>query len=484
MLAKYTHPPKPSDSGRDNYGPTKEGKPFAQTRGLTEQAPKTTQVLSQAIPPERRWNLAFIGILSYMFLEYTRLPQMYPVFQHFPLAKALIVLTVVGLLATPRSQGNRQSGSPGIDLAILAFLGACFVSALFARDTSIALQGFLDMIRWVAVYFLISRILTSSWRLRIFVFLLLLLCLKLSQFEIRDYLSQQAFGRSGEFLSAHGVGAGSTDFFGNGGDFGVAMCVMWPLAGALLFGETKKLSRLFLLACFLSFLISIFLCGSRGAVLGAAAVAFATWAKNPKRIVGVVMVLALALGSFYVLPEATRNRMRSVFSGPRDETAQMRINLWQAGMSMFAENPILGIGLKNFGLAYWADYNGRTSTPTVFVQHSIYVQALSETGLAGGVPLLVMWFLFLRVNARTRRHLKALGLANRHNFEYRLSIGLDLAFVGYMVSGAFLTVLFYPHLWYLLGLNVALHSACIRKQPDMVPAESEKRERNFALAPC
>lgn len=437
---------------------------------------------AHSVPPKPRWNLAFFGILSYMFVEYTRLPQLYPILQPLQLGKVLVVLTAVGWLISSRTQGGPRARTRSIDIALCAFLAACLGSTLFAEDSGLALPYFLDVIQWAVAYFLISRIVSNSWRMRIFVLLLLLLCLKLSQFEIRDYLVQRAFGRSEMFLSEHGVGAGSSDFFGNGGDFGVAMCVVWPLAGSLLFGEPKKLTRLFLLACFAAFLISIFLCGSRGAILGAGIIALASWATQPKRIVGAVMIGVLAL-SVYMLPGATMDRLRGT-NGQQDETGQMRINLWKAGIDMFAHDPIFGVGLGNFGRTYMGFYGGSISTPTVHVEHSIYVQALAETGLAGTLPLLAIWILFFRINRRTRNQLKILGLANRTCFEYRLSIGLDLALIGYMVSGAFITVLFYPHLWYLLGLCVALHTSCIGKQASRATdhVDLRKQARKLSLA--
>jgi O-antigen ligase len=415
-----------------------------------------------------------------MFVEYTRLPEMYPVLQHLALGKVLVAVALVGWLVAPRPANAPRSYSWQVDVAIALFLLGCLGSTLFAADRAIAFQKFLDVMQWAAVYFLISRILTNSWRQRVFVLLLLLLCLKLSQFEIRDYLGQRTFGRSDEFLDQHGVGAGSTGFFGNGGDFGVAMCVVWPLAGSLFFGETKKLTRAFLLTCFILFLISIFLCGSRGAILGAGIIALMSWAKQPKRIAGVVMIGLLA-SAVYMLPGATLQRLR-LTNTEQDQTGQMRLNLWKAGIDMFEHHPFFGIGLNNFGPTYVMDYGGSELTPAVHAEHSIYVQALAETGLAGTLPLLALWILFLSVNRRTRKHLKGLGLANRTCFEYRLSVGLDLAFVGYMVSGAFITVLFYPHLWYLLGLCVALHTSCLAKQPVPAPAERQERGRSFALA--
>jgi O-antigen ligase len=463
----------PNPPGRDK-GPDFRRK----TLGLKSRA---TEYVSRVVPPEARWNLAFVGLLSYLFIEYTRLPEMYPILRPLELGKVVFVVTVAGWL-TSGTVGAQRSGSRKMDIAVAVFLFACLASAVFAEDHVAAFDGALAVLRWALIYFLISRILISTWRLRIFTMLLLLLCLKLSQFEVRSYLSDRSFGRSDMFLSMHGVGAGSTGFFGNGGDFGVAMCVVWPLAGVLLAGESKKLTRIFLFTCFVTFLISIFLCGSRGAVVGAAAVALFAWAKQPKRIIGVLMIIFLAVGSYFILPEATKERLAPTLHLEQDDTSQMRLDLWRAGIDMFERHPLLGVGLGNFGHEYWSEYGGKQLTPTVYAPHSIYIQALSETGLVGVIPLLVVWVLFLRVNADTRRRLRALNLANRKSLEYRLSVGLDLAFAGYMVSGAFLTVLFYPHLWYLLGMCVGLHGTCVRKQPETVAVESEKQERKLALA--
>jgi hypothetical protein len=49
--------------------------------------------------------------------------------------------------------------------------------------------------------------------------------------------------------------------------------------------------------------------------------------------------------------------------------------------------------------------------------------------------------------------------------------------VGYLVSGAFLAVLYYPHLWILLGLSVATHKMCLSQPDPAAPAVVETRTR-------
>jgi len=435
--------------------------------------------------PEPHWDLAFAALLAYLFVEYSSLPTMYPILQPLRLGKALLVPCALGAMASPQIR-NQRPNSHGIDFTLFVFLLACFSSALFAYQGDAAWGGVADVFRWLVIYFLISRILTNPWRLRFALFLLLALHLKMAQFAIRDYFAQRAFGRSDAFLSAHGVGAGSASFFGNAGDFGVAMCVIWALAASLFFGETKKGPRIFFGVCFALFFMAIIVCGSRGAVLGAAAAAVMTLAKNPKRIGGMVMILVLLITTAYFLPEASKQRMLSGMHWETDETATIRIGLWKAGLRMFQDNPVFGVGLGNFpqtfATRYYDPSTKRSYASAEWVPHSIYIQALSELGVTGSLPLLAILFLFFRLNGLTRKRLQTIGFGNRRNFEYRLSLGLDLALVAYLVSGAFLTVLYYPHLWILLGFSVALHTACLNKRPETSVAQPSDEERALVLA--
>jgi O-antigen ligase len=282
----------------------------------------------------------------------------------------------------------------------------------------------------------------------------------------------------------HGAGAGSTGFFSNSADFGVAMCVAWALATMLLFAGIKTFWRFALLLVSIVILASILVCGSRGAVVGAACVALAAWVKSPKkRVAAVVMAMLLVLGIIYVLPTASVERFHSAKNWNADRTASQRIFLWKEGLRMLRDHPLLGVGLSNFlpvRLDHYvdpADSNTRGSVP-----HSLYIQALSELGLAGTLPLVVLWVSILALNARTRKHLLACDIENRRSFEYCLAIGLDLALVGYLSSGAFVAVLYYPHLWILAGLSVALNTACARGQPAPAEGAVENKQQDLTLA--
>jgi O-antigen ligase len=421
---------------------------------------------------QARWNLAFLGLIFYAFIEYSRLPEMYPVLQPLQLGKVAVVLAAVGYLVSFRVRASGPSNSKGLDLAVLVFVFGNFLSACFTSQQDQVWNGFLDVLLWGVVYFLMTRILVSSWRVRVFLFLLFLLNLKLAQHTVREYFLGRSLGISDmQIIMSGGAGEGTSSFFGNVADLGLAMAVVWGIVWALLLvkAEKKKLARIFLIICFIVFLLAILLCGSRGAVAGAGAIALVALARSPKKIGAVLLALIFVAGAWFVLPAASKERFRNAWVG-NDANASSRIMFWRIGLRMFEQNPILGVGPGNFAAV----------NPTHYVSHSLYIQVLAESGLAGTVPLAVILILFFRLNARTRKRALTSRSSGRRSFEYCMAFGLDLALVGYLTSGAFLSVLYYPHLWILLGLSVAVNRCSTNTESE--EQAIEKRSRNLALA--
>jgi len=426
--------------------------------------------LANAQAEDRRWDLAFVGILLYLIAEYTRVEAMYPVIAPIHIGKVVIGLSALGLVTSSVLRGPRAPGRALVDASIIGFLIANFLSACFAHYEEIAWNGFWVSLTWVVVYFLVSRIVTSAWRLRVFVLVYLILNLKLAQFAVRTFLLLRST-HNAMVVATIGAGAGSTDFFGNAADLGVAMCVVWPLALCLVFTKPKGLQRLFLLASCAAFLLAILVCGSRGAVVGACAVALAGWARSPRKLAALLMLVLLLPGIYFILPSATKQRMESAEHPLQDPTASSRIRFWKAGLQMFEDHPLLGVGPANFPRLYAAQYAGKEDWGLTPTQHSTYVQTISELGVAGALPVLSLWVLLPILNGRSRKRLVALDPAQKQSFEYWLAVGLDLGLVGYLVSGAFVSVLEYPHLWILLGLSAGLSTVCARKQQERISSE-------------
>jgi O-antigen ligase len=435
-------------------------------------APRSVSEANPAVK-DVRWNLAFVGLLLYAFVEYSRLPEMYPVLQTFHLGEAVLVLAAVGYLVSPRIRSSSRSASRSIDVAVFIFIAGNVLSTCFAPAQEHVWYGLVIVLYSGVIYLLMSRILVNVWQIRALLFLVLLLNLKFAQHTIRSYLFYRSAGVSAmQIYMSGGAGEGRTSYFGNVADLGLAMGVVWGIVWSLLAGKPKmrKSSRIFLLVCFAFYLLAILVCGSRGAIVGATAIVLVALRKSAKKISAVLLVIVFLLGLWFVMPNATRERFHSAMDWQNDPNASSRIMFWGIGIDMFGHNPILGVGPGNF-----AEVN-----PYHYVAHSLYIQVLAESGLVGTISLAVILFLFFRLNARTRKlALARPGAAGRKSFEYRLAFGLDLGMVGFLTSGAFLSVLYYPHLWVLLGLSVAVNRCCIKGQTTG-EASVQAKPRNFA----
>jgi O-antigen ligase len=139
---------------------------------------------------------------------------------------------------------------------------------------------------------------------------------------------------------------------------------------------------------------------------------------------------------------------------------------------MWKANPILGVGGGNFAFLVGqyqptdfdeAQYLERNWSGTV--THSMYFQVLAEHGSVG---ILLVAFI-VGAHFRTLRQVRRLtrsasGLADDVRRDAELYAGaLGGAMVGYCVAAAFLSVTYYPYVWYFSAMAVALEAAVRRE---------------------
>jgi putative inorganic carbon (hco3(-)) transporter len=113
------------------------------------------------------------------------------------------------------------------------------------------------------------------------------------------------------------------------------------------------------------------------------------------------------------------------------------------------QHPVLGIGFNN-----WIPYYHRYYNPGGELPHNIFVEAGSELGYLGlgaFVALIVATFV---MNYRTRR--LTFVIPDWGPMLRNMAYGLDGALVGFMASGFFVTVLYYPFFWVNLAFTAAL----------------------------
>lgn len=244
--------------------------------------------------------------------------------------------------------------------------------------------------------------------------------------------------------------AGAPGWFSNSGEFGIEMCVFFPVAGYLLVGLWPRLThikRAILAVVALSAVIGAVGSSSRGAVLGMAVIGLWVVLRTKQRLKAIVVIGMLAGVVWAFMPEANKQRWSAA---GEDETSTTRLTYWKDGIRIANTHPVFGIGYRNWLPYYRANYNPKGQLP-----HNIFVECVAELGYIGLAVFLALIIETFRQNYRTRKQTSQRARAP-DRFIYFMAFGLDGALVGYLTSGFFVTVLFYPYFWINFGFTIAL----------------------------
>jgi putative inorganic carbon (HCO3(-)) transporter len=393
--------------------------------------------------------------LAYVLFEYVRPQQIYGWLAVLPWGN----LTLSGAVLCTVLEG-RFKGIPHLIPGVLGgFTAIVLASSVFAYQPATSFAALNLLGQWLLVIFVLGGMGETRLRLVLLFSSFLLWNLKMSQHAVRSWASD------GFAFREWGM-SGAPGWFDNSGEFGIAMCVFFPMAAYFLIGLWPRLShgkRAALGVVAVSAVIGMVGSSSRGALLGGGAVgAWAVLRSRHRVRVGVAMGVLAAL-AWGLLPEASLDRWRGAGT---DETSTKRLTYWRHGIEIAREHPVLGVGYKNWMPYYAAYYNPKGQLP-----HNIFIEALGELGylgLAGFVALIVATFV---QNARTRR-LTGPDARAPDRFVHAMAYGLDGALVGYLTSGFFVTVLFYPYFWFNLGFTLALARYAVVRQEPPVDAPS------------
>lgn len=211
---------------------------------------------------------------------------------------------------------------------------------------------------------------------------------------------------------------------------------------------------------------------SRGGFVALAAAGLYCWLASRHKLRALVAV-ALA-GSLVFLAASDRGRTGESYferlnSGTKTDegTAEGRLFLWAAARNMWKAHPILGVGGGNFPHLvgeyqpkdfYKPEYLEQDWSGTV--THSVYFQVLAEHGSVGILLLGYIVRAHYQTIRRLRRAASQPGMPSDVRRDAELYGGaLGGAIAGYCAAGAFLSVAYYPYLWYFSAMAVALENA-------------------------
>ena len=346
---------------------------------------------------------------------------------------------------------------------LLAFIGVGIINLPFVLNTGMA-RGWLKewLLSWLLVVSAVA-IIDSAKRVELLILM---------------------FGSSYLWYALWGVPYGQvlwhTPLFRNPDGFGAMMVIGFSFCAYMsLAHDNRWIHRLSLAAAGLC-LIGVVSSYARGAFL-ATIIAFAVlWLRSDNKLrstAAIVLgsvVVSVAAGILY--GDAFWQEISSVFAeGTTEGTGEDRWVLWEAAWQVFLERPILGAGPDNWGvlgstLFAEGELGSRYSNPERLVArslHSFHVQTLSEMGVLGTSAFL--WILVdfwtrnirLRSSAARQRWSSVGGRMNLRS----MALGLELAMIAFLVTGAMYSVAGKHWFFTIQGLNLLLYHWTFKELP-------------------
>lgn len=387
---------------------------------------------------------SFWWLNIYMFFEYVRPQELFPVINFLPWAQITLIATIAFFLI----EGNWLRVGNVINKLLVAF-SVIVVASIFTAYYPDESRKFLTLyFNWVLLFFLVVNIITTERRFYVFLLAFVLYNFQMTWGAVKQW-STFGFGFRSWGLT------GGAGWFNNSGDFGVALCIFLPISIYFYFATRPYLKEKwkvwFIAALPITAVMSIVGSSSRGAVLGAAGFGLSSVLQTNRRVRTVILLAVAALIVWVALP--TQQKQRFSEAG-EDHTSVSRLTYWRHGREIAAAHPLHGIGYYN-----WMTYYDERLGPRV-LPHNTFVLAMAELGYPGLIVFVGIIGATFVVNRRTRK------LAHRYpmngRFMFLIARGLDGATLGFVISGFFNTVLYYPFIYVHIAMVVSLHEVVRR----------------------
>ncbi|HEX6720267.1 MAG TPA: O-antigen ligase family protein, partial [Burkholderiaceae bacterium] len=389
-------------------------------------------------------NWVFVGFLIAFALEYSGLPNGYPILKQLRLTT---LITYAMLLVTISQVGfgdllkHRQTR---LLVTLLIFTAASVMWAVVKQRAFDNIRPFVD---YLILFYLAANLIDRPKRFQAFGIMLVMVIV---------YLVSQNLARMGQEVRAGAFAA--PYFMGDGNDFAWGLAMMIPFCLYLVTASKGVFVRIVGLVGLLVALFGVIGTSSRGGSLGViAAILFYWWFMSGKKALGIAIMVVGLIAVLAFAPASYLNRMGGLSNTSDDTSAQARLTTWKASLKMAVDYP-LGVGAGNFSSAYGRFYLGSSgklgyASNKWFSAHSIYFRTLGEYGYLG-VGLLI-WLIISSIVANMKVRAKLIEQGSDAKIPVAWPSVVAMSLVAFAVCGTFLGGLSYPHLFLLCGLTVA-----------------------------
>jgi probable O-glycosylation ligase (exosortase A-associated) len=310
-------------------------------------------------------------------------------------------------------------------------------------------------IKAVVFFWLISTLVTTTPRLRIFAWTLVLCSVPLAATAVRNFAS-------GTFLMTRVPGLhriygydGGSGIAGNPNDLALVLNLIVPIAAVMIVSARSALARVLAAVVMLLAAVAVIVTFSRAGFLTLVTtlVLFVLWLFRRRAFATAAALLLAGLIAVPFVPSGYADRLNTITNIEADRTgsAEGRWNDFQVAIGVVAHNPIIGVGIGQDVLAM-NEYRGADDWVSV---HNAFLQYGVDLGLPGLGLFLWMYFACLGTARRVAREARKAGFGDLAN----LATAVQIAMVGFGVAAFFHPIAYQFYFFTIGGMAVALGRA-------------------------
>jgi hypothetical protein len=391
----------------------------------------------------------FYLVLAYLFFEFGRPQELIPSLRVIPFGMGLSLLILLTVLMSGKLDFSRLQTKLWLPLfAVMA------IHVPIAANNYWALRTFKDMVLLYCVYLGVITFVNSTEKMMTLIKLWI---------GIHGFLAVMGIAQGGV-----GIGA----WMGDENDFCMVMNMVVPFGYFLLFSATGVVQKMKYLGFLGTFILAAMASLSRGGFIGLAAVGAYCWYRSPKKLNALIVLVVMVVFMLVLAPETYWDEIASSTTDEtlgEDGTGGARLYSWGIGVKMFFANPIIGIGQSNYPWTVDSYEAGQTFHTRSFAgraAHSAWVTIIAELGLVGAVIIGMMLFQCYKDLKLVRTRFAPVESRQTHDQNVQagedvrvyLARAMEGSLIGFIVSGVFISILWYPSLWIMMALIVALRN--------------------------
>jgi O-antigen ligase len=313
-----------------------------------------------------------ILLAGYLFLLIFRPYEYWPILGDFRVER-VYMLCFMGVVFLSKEKRFLPSSLNG---TIIIFSLTLLISGLFSISWDASWREIEDYLKYVIFYFMVILCVRDEKDFRFIILAFIgVMFLYVGKSAWEFFVHGRHVYRMG---IARMIGIDIT--YGDPNSFSATICYSLPLVWAMI---RSKFENVYLRRCLWAYgclaLVAIIMTGSRSGIVTALLFFLIIFVSTSRKFLATFVIAIALFFSWQVMPVDLQTRFLSTFVddiGPESaqQSAGGRMGGFLHGMSLFAENPILGVGPNNYPLSWDIRMNA----------HNLYGQLLGELGLLGG----------------------------------------------------------------------------------------------------